>query len=259
MTITLRIENFDQLPDGGPVQYQASRRSFEIGREQHLDWTLPDPNRVISGRHCEVRYEKGGYWLFDVSRNGTFLNNSGARMKSPYRLQDGDRLQIGHYLISVARAGGAPRDDDEVARRGARRVDSIWDIGGSTPAPVDRRAFMPEAEARPARARFLRAVCRTARHAAAASGRPGISSPTSLAASRGHDRGSPAFKSPFGARRRHAAPAAAAAGRAPEGFVQQAPRCRRGEAPPPQAPRAAAGRDAAGDPACRPRPRRRPR
>src|SRR5512145_1086900 len=101
MTITLRIENFDQLPDGGPVTYQASRRGFEIGREQHLDWTLPDPNRVISGRHCEIRYEKGGYWLFDVSRNGTFLNNAESRMKSPHRLQSGDRLQIGHYLIAV--------------------------------------------------------------------------------------------------------------------------------------------------------------
>jgi type VI secretion system protein ImpI len=141
MTITLRIENFDQLPDGGPVSYQASRRSFEIGREQHLDWTLPDPNRVISGRHCEIRYEKDGYWLFDVSRNGTFLNNAGSRMKSPHRLQSGDRLQIGHYLVAVdvqeveaaeplaAQAGGG---------------DSIWDIGGSAPAPVDRRAFMPE-------------------------------------------------------------------------------------------------------------------
>ena len=38
----------------------------------HLDWTLPDPTRFISGKHCEVRYRDGGYWLHDVSTNGTF-------------------------------------------------------------------------------------------------------------------------------------------------------------------------------------------
>ena len=145
MTITLRIENFDQLADGGPVQYQASGRSFDIGREQHLDWSLPDPNRVISGRHCEVRFEKGAYMLFDVSRNGTFLNNAGARMKSPHRLENGDRLQIGHYLISVAIPEAASRDYDEAPTASAPSLggESIWDLGGSAPAPVDRRAFMP--------------------------------------------------------------------------------------------------------------------
>ncbi len=73
MTITLTIDSVDQLPDGGPVSYQARNRGFEIGRQQHLDWTLPDPSRYISGLHCEVRFEKGGYFLYDVSSNGTFL------------------------------------------------------------------------------------------------------------------------------------------------------------------------------------------
>ena len=63
MTITLTIDNLDSLPDGGPTRYQTRNRSFEIGREQHLDWTLPDPGRYISGRHCEIRYENDGYWL----------------------------------------------------------------------------------------------------------------------------------------------------------------------------------------------------
>ena len=73
MTIVLTIDSLDALPDGGPMQFKARNRSFEIGRQQHLDWTLPDPHRYISGVHCEVRFEKGGYWLYDVSRNGTFV------------------------------------------------------------------------------------------------------------------------------------------------------------------------------------------
>ena len=56
----------------------------------------------ISGRHCEVRYEKGGYWLYDFSRNGTFVNGSRQRIKNPHRLADGDRIQIGHYFVTVS-------------------------------------------------------------------------------------------------------------------------------------------------------------
>ena len=120
-------------------------RGFEIGRE-HRDWTLPDPNMFISGRHCEVRYEKGGYWLYDVSRNGTFLNGSSQRVRSPYLLADGDRLQIGHYLVSVSIEGGAEVGDSEGASAFApppKGADNIWDTGAPAPPPIDRRELMP--------------------------------------------------------------------------------------------------------------------
>src|SRR6476619_6914534 len=34
MTISFKIDNLDQLPDGGPLSYRADKRGFEIGREQ---------------------------------------------------------------------------------------------------------------------------------------------------------------------------------------------------------------------------------
>jgi type VI secretion system protein ImpI len=101
MTINLTIENLTELPTGGPTRFRSHDRGFEIGRE-NCDWVLPDPNMFISGRHCEVRHENGSYWLHDVSRNGTFVNGATQRVKSPYQLNNGDRLQIGHYLVSVA-------------------------------------------------------------------------------------------------------------------------------------------------------------
>jgi type VI secretion system protein ImpI len=100
MFINLKIDNVDRLPDGGPVSYRSHGRSFEIGREGR-DWRLPDPDKFISGRHCEVRYEGGAFWLYDVSRNGTYVNGASQRIASPYRLGDGDRLRIGRYLLSV--------------------------------------------------------------------------------------------------------------------------------------------------------------
>jgi type VI secretion system protein ImpI len=152
MSITLTIESVDSLPDGGPITYQARNRGFQIGRQQHLDWTLPDPSRHISGLHCEVRFEKGGYWLYDVSSNGTFLNGSSARMKSPYRLTTGDRLAIGRYIVSVTvDEPGAPLSDFDDDREASPRAeplsspsDDIWSTGETAPPPINRRELMPE-------------------------------------------------------------------------------------------------------------------
>jgi type VI secretion system protein ImpI len=157
MTITLTIDSVDSLPDGGPIRFQARNRGFEIGRLQHLDWTLPDPSRFISGNHCEVRYEKGGYWLYDVSRNGTYLNGSTVRMKSPYRLQDGDRLTIGPYVVAVRVEGGASADEPAPAPEpelsyqqpsSAFSGADIWDTGAPPPPPIDRRELMPQRDLR---------------------------------------------------------------------------------------------------------------
>lgn len=148
MTISLKIDNIDSLPDGGPLSFTARNRGFDIGREQHLDWTLPDPNRMISGRHCEIRFENGAYWLYDISRNGTFLNGASTRVKSPYRLADGDRLQIGHYVIAVSVAPGAAAVEEEPASPfGAAAPASpgagLWDTGEPAPPPISRRDLMP--------------------------------------------------------------------------------------------------------------------
>ncbi|MCO5082332.1 MAG: type VI secretion system-associated FHA domain protein TagH [Rhizobiaceae bacterium] len=151
MTITLTIDNIDSLPDGGPTRYQTRNRSFEIGREQHLDWTLPDPGRYISGRHCEIRYENDGYWLYDISTNGVFVNGSSQRVKSPYRLENGERLAIGHYIINVAieheqRTAEAERPAASPAPPPAGG--DIWSLDAPAPSPVDRREFLPPAAGR---------------------------------------------------------------------------------------------------------------
>ncbi|TPL88533.1 type VI secretion system-associated FHA domain protein TagH [Mesorhizobium sp. B2-3-12] len=101
MFISLQISNVDRLPPGVATSYAARDRSFEIGRE-NCDWTLSDPAKLISGRHCEIRYQTGSFWLYDLSRNGTFVNGSSQRLNAPHRLTRGDRLLIGHYVITVS-------------------------------------------------------------------------------------------------------------------------------------------------------------
>jgi type VI secretion system protein ImpI len=147
VAITLRIDNIDRLPDGGPIEFSAGPRGFDIGRQQHLDWCLPDPDRVVSGLHCQVRYENGAYWLNDVSSNGTFVNGAPDRVKSPYLLQNGDRLQIGSYIISVM-IGGAERQQQAPEQQYTPPPSNDGDLwgapGGAAPQPVDRRWFVEQ-------------------------------------------------------------------------------------------------------------------
>ena len=144
MALTLAIENEARLADGGPLSVRVTgRRGIDIGRDQHLDWTLPDPNRFISGKHCEIRYRDGGYWLHDVSSNGTFVNGSDKRMSEPHRLRNGDRLEIGHYIVAVSIDGEEEAPREEPA---PRRSDpgELWGVADEAP-PI------PASDLRPAR------------------------------------------------------------------------------------------------------------
>lgn len=155
-TITLKIVSAGSLPDGGPLSYQSRGGRFEIGRDSHRDWNLPDPQFFISGRHCEIAFDGEGYVLTDLSRNGTFVNGSQNRVKSPYRLQNGDKLVIGHYTIAVSIQDvsdgsahyGSPAPGPSVFQSTppAFPDDDIWNTGSSGPAPADRNMFLPKAQ-----------------------------------------------------------------------------------------------------------------
>ncbi|QGM47265.1 type VI secretion system-associated FHA domain protein TagH [Methylocystis heyeri] len=147
MQLTLTIENFTNLPDGGPLRYTVTgARGLDIGRAQYLDWTLPDPERHISSKHCEIRHEYGDYLLYDVSTNGVFVNGSENRTQSPYRLSDGDRLVIGQYIIAVRVEKNANRDSDAVSpdfMHQAAVYDDLWRPEGATPPPISPKDTRP--------------------------------------------------------------------------------------------------------------------
>jgi type VI secretion system protein ImpI len=156
MTLTLHIENETSLPDGGPLSVSIKgKRGLDIGRDPYLDWTLPDPSRFISGRHCEVRWHGGAYWLHDISTNGTFLNGAESRLKAPHRLRNGDRFVIGQYIIA------ATLDDEVVDREppaplaAPPRHDDLWGGVSDAAMPVDPRQLKAPRDAAPVRPDFL--------------------------------------------------------------------------------------------------------
>jgi type VI secretion system protein ImpI len=146
MPLRLIIENLDRLPDGGPVRVQVEGRGLDIGRDQHLDWTLPDPSRHVSSKHCEIRFRDDNYWLHDVSTNGTFVNGAQFRLDAPHLLRSGDRLSIGQYIVAVEieGRGGALPGAYSPPQTGLGTAPDLWGTGGEAAAPDDRRDYMPE-------------------------------------------------------------------------------------------------------------------
>jgi type VI secretion system protein ImpI len=149
MMLTLTIENETNLPDGGPLSVKVSgKRGLDIGRDSHLDWTLPDPTRFISSKHAEIRYREGGYWLHDVSTNGTFLNGGDHRMQAPHCLRTGDRFTIGHYIIVAAvdaeQAEAAPSMAAPTPQAAAYQ--QLWDNEHEVAPPIDRSQLRPPRE-----------------------------------------------------------------------------------------------------------------
>jgi type VI secretion system protein ImpI len=156
MTLTLHIENETSLPDGGPLSVSVKgERGLDIGRDPYLDWTLPDPSRFVSGRHCEVRWHDGGYWLHDISTNGTFINGAESRLKAPHRLRNGDRFVIGQYVIAATLDEEVAGPSEAVSPRAPSREDELWNAGPCVADPVDPQQLKGPRDAAPVRPDFL--------------------------------------------------------------------------------------------------------
>ena len=74
-----------------------------LGRNTDNTVVLEDPDLYISGRHAVIDYQAPDYFITDVSTNGVFINE----LPSPIgkgkctKLNDGDQLHIGKYLLVV--------------------------------------------------------------------------------------------------------------------------------------------------------------
>ena len=104
MPLRLTITSFQRLSPGQETTKTLDRGSISIGRAAQSDWVLQDPERILSGRHCTLHYQDGGYFLTDTSTNGVYLNDSEQRVgrNQMVRLKDGDHFVLGEYEIAVA-------------------------------------------------------------------------------------------------------------------------------------------------------------
>jgi type VI secretion system protein ImpI/type VI secretion system protein len=151
-----------------PEQRRVPGGDCTIGRGADCDWVLPDPEGVLSRRHCVLEFRSGGWQVRDLSTNGTFLNHAvepiGRDRVRP--IEDGDRLRLGGYEIELrieqdaadpapAWGGGAAAGPGWAAQDAA--ADPGWDplappppVGGAPAAlPDDFDPFAEDAAPMP--------------------------------------------------------------------------------------------------------------
>lgn len=151
MTLTLQIENYQVLDDGGPASVTVPDSGLSAGRAGAMGWVLPDASRHISGHHFDVFRDEHGWWLRDVSTNGTFLQGQRYRLDGPHRLSHGDRFQVGQYIVvalldvpggSAALTSASLPDRSEAPRA----PEDPWAVDAGPVLPVDP---LPQGRARP--------------------------------------------------------------------------------------------------------------
>ena len=100
MKLTLVLKGPDRLM-GAQLEKSLQNGSLVIGRSPNADWTLPDPERVVSKAHCRIDKDYSGFVLTDTSTNGVEINDDPVGFGLPRRLSNRDVLKLGDAVIVV--------------------------------------------------------------------------------------------------------------------------------------------------------------
>ncbi len=144
MSVTLHFQSTGTVP-GNAQPFRMLGGSMTIGRTDVNDLVLPDPEKVISGRHCSIEDQGGNVVVIDLSTNGTFLNYGKLALgKTPTPLNNGDILSIGSYELMVkiapdeARTLAEPLPEDPVVMGVAGDIPDLDEVlGESSGSKVD--------------------------------------------------------------------------------------------------------------------------
>jgi type VI secretion system FHA domain protein len=122
------------------IQARFGASGGRIGRSNTCALPLPSPDRYISREHLEIRCRDGQYSLKVISKvNGCSVNDSAVPPGAAVELSDGDKIQLGDYLL-VAELHEQPRANDPLAAFGyspaGHRADSLDMLKSLAPAPV---------------------------------------------------------------------------------------------------------------------------
>lgn len=103
MPLCLTITSYHKITPGQCSEKSMDQGVMAIGRNSDNDWVLPDPERLVSGKHCVIQYKDGRYYLTDNSTNGVELVKAGIRLRkgNSEPLQDGEVIRIGDYEIQA--------------------------------------------------------------------------------------------------------------------------------------------------------------
>jgi len=103
MPITLKIVSYQRNAPGQQESFTSELNRFSVGRGSGNNWTLPDPQKFMSGTHCWFEDRNGSWFITDTSTNGVFLNKSDQRMtkNESVEIHQGDSVRVGDYDLEV--------------------------------------------------------------------------------------------------------------------------------------------------------------
>ncbi|WP_431146963.1 type VI secretion system-associated FHA domain protein TagH [Pseudomonas alvandae] len=142
MPLCLTITSYHKITPGQCSEKTLGQGVMAIGRNSDNDWVLPDPERLVSGKHCVIQYKDGRYYLTDNSTNGVELVKAGIRLRkgNSEPLQDGEVIRIGDYEIQARVDFDLPMTDSNPF---AEAPSSFEALMGRQSAPVHTPSPMP--------------------------------------------------------------------------------------------------------------------
>lgn len=101
MELILDMVGSEQSVSGMPVSKTFRQAGGIIGRAEDCDWVIPDRKRVVSGRHAQVSFDNGAFYLTDTSSNGILLKpgNTPLPKGQPQRIEHGMLYSLGDFDI----------------------------------------------------------------------------------------------------------------------------------------------------------------
>ncbi|MDR2308833.1 MAG: type VI secretion system-associated FHA domain protein TagH [Paucimonas sp.] len=103
MALCLTITSYHKITPGQCPEKLLETGAISVGRAADNDWVLPDPERLVSSKHCVIQFKDGRYYLTDNSTNGVELVQAGIRLRrgNSEPLMDGEIIRIGDYEIQA--------------------------------------------------------------------------------------------------------------------------------------------------------------
>ena len=124
--ITLTVVSYNGQPSDRRLSAQFDELGGTIGRADTNQLVLPDPDRAISRVHAQVVFRNGTFAVADRGSNPIQVNGQAVGSGREQKIAEGDRVQIGGYVLSVAQSAGTART--------AGPVDPFADLLGPTAA-----------------------------------------------------------------------------------------------------------------------------
>ncbi|NUT79502.1 type VI secretion system-associated FHA domain protein TagH [Pseudomonas brassicacearum] len=141
MPLCLTITSYHKITPGQCSEKSMDQGVMAIGRNSDNDWVLPDPERLVSGKHCVIQYKDGRYYLTDNSTNGVELVKAGVRLRkgNSEPLQDGEVIRIGDYEIQARVDFSLPVTDSNPFAESPSSFEALMGRQGAavqTPSPL---------------------------------------------------------------------------------------------------------------------------